>query len=318
MEHQPHKTPGYYAQSPFHIPFKGWIQIILRVKQQLDADHVQVVAGGVAFYFFLALFPFLAALVSLYGLAVEPKEALADIQQITNMLPADAAQMISEFLEKLSGQSQQDLSVSLGISVLLSLWSARKGVTALFEGINIAYNQIDRRHFLIKYGLTYVFTLGMMFMGALCLAVIVVFPIIIDSLGLPDVLATALSYVRWPVLAFIIMFSLALFYKIAPHRRNPQFHWVGIGAFVATLLWIAGSAGFSFYVDNFGSYNKTYGSFAAVIIMLLWLLLTAFTILLGAEVNSEMEHQTAEDTTIGHPRPMGERNAYYADRVASQ
>ncbi|MEC8009799.1 MAG: YihY/virulence factor BrkB family protein [Pseudomonadota bacterium] len=311
------KTPGVYAQSPFHIPFKGWIQIIMRVKNQLEADHVQVVAGGVAFYFFLAIFPFLSALVSMYGLVSAPAEAVEDIQQLTNFLPHDAATMIEDFLRNLTSQPDKGLGLSFAISLLLSLWSARKGVTALFEGINIAYNELDKRHFLVKYGLTYLFTIGIMVMGAVSISLVVVFPLLIEQIGLPAPLTEALSFLRWPLLAVIIATGLSIFYKVAPHRRNPRIQWVGFGAAIATSLWIAGSIGFSYYVDNFGGYNKTYGSFAAVIIMLLWLLLTAYIILLGAEINSEMEHQTSYDTTIGDDLPLGERNAYFADRVAN-
>lgn len=314
----PAKTPGFYASSPRSIPMKGWLQIAVRVKNQLEADHVQVVAAGVAFYFFLALFPFLAALVSLYGLIVEPAEVMRDMQQLTVLLPQDAAGMLTDFLKTLTSQPQSGLGISFAISLLLSLWSARKGVTALFEGINIAYNELDERHFLVQYSLTYLFTIGMMLMGAICLGTVVIFPLLIQKLGLPDIWTTSLSLLRWPILAIIIASGLAIFYKIAPDRRNAKLQWVGFGALIATLLWIIGSVGFSYYVDNFGSYNQTYGSFAAVIIMLLWLLLTAFIVLLGAEINSEMEHQTAEDTTIGENLPLGERNAYYADRVANQ
>lgn len=314
-QNQASDNPGYLATAPHQFCFKSWFQVLWRVKDQIEYDHVQVVAAGVAFYFFLAMFPLLAAVVSTYGLVMDPAEVVRQIQSMAAILPQDAKQMIADILANLAGQSTQSLSWSFALSVLLSLWSSKKGVTALFEGINIAYNERDNRHFLIKYALTFSFTIGLILLGFFCLTLVVGFPVLIEKFGLPEVIQTTLSWCRWPLLAMILIFGLSFFYKIAPHRSSPQFKWVGVGSVIAALLWTVGSLGFSYYVDNFGSYNKTYGSFAAVIILLLWLFLTAFIVLLGAEINSELEHQTSIDTTVGNTKPLGERNAYYADNV---
>jgi len=307
---------GYHAKGPSKIPIRGWFHIFKRVYIQLDADHLQVVAAGVAFYFFLSLFPLLGASISIYGLMVDPNQVFSDVERLEGFMPQDIVTMLTDFLRTLASQSQSNLSYSLVASVLLSLWSVRKGVVALFAGINIAYNEHDTRSFIIKYLLTYGYTILAFFFGILMLGSIVVYPLLVDLLPLPQFVLDLLQWGRWLVLAGLIMVALAFTYKWAPHRRNPQLRWVSIGSAIATGLWLLGSYGFSYYIEHFSSYNQTYGSFAAVIITLLWLLLTAYVILLGAEINSEMEHQTSEDTTVGPDRPMGERNAVFADQVA--
>jgi len=275
-----------------------------------------VVSGGIAFFFFLAIFPALIATVSIYGLVVSPAEVQQQMSQITAQLPEKVHIMISDILKNIADKSGSTLSWSVFLGVLISLYSAKKGITALFEGINIAYNEMNERPFLKKNGLELLFTFGAIITGILALIVVAVWPAIVEKLGLPAVLQAVISWGRWILLALIIVFSLGLIYKVAPDRRNPEFKWASPGSVVATLLWIGISLLFSWYVDNFGSYDKTYGSFATVIILMLWFLLTSFIILLGAEINSEMEHQTSTDTTIGDDKPMGQREAYYADRVA--
>lgn len=311
-----HDSAGHYAHQPREIPRRGWKQIVLRVKNQLAYDHVTVVSAGVAFYFFLALFPAFAALVSIYGLVVEPAEVEQQMSRLTAFLPAQAHDLLSGILRQLASEPESSLGWSLLVSVLLSLWSANKGMAAVFEGVNIAYNEHEGRNWLVQKGLTLLFTLGAVLVLALCLSFIVGFPALVDRLPLPGLLETAVNWLRWPLLFAVIVFSLSLIYKIAPSRRDPQFRWVSWGAVAATVLWLLGSLLFSLYVSNFDSIDNTYGSFAAVVILMLWFFLTALVILLGAEINSEMEHQTARDTTVGTPRPLGQRRAWYADHVA--
>lgn len=311
-------SAGHFARRPREIPRRGWKQIVLRVKDQLAYDHVMVVSAGVAFFFFLALFPAFAALVSIYGLVVEPAEVEQQLGLLTTVLPAQAHQLLTDILRQLAAKSENTLGWSLLVSILLSLWSANKGIAAVFEGVNIAYNEQEGRNFFLQKGLTLLFTLGGVVVLALCLSFIVGFPALVDRLSLPAVLETAISWLRWPVLFAVAVFSLALIYKIAPHRRNPEFRWVSWGAVSATVLWLSGSLLFSLYVNHFDSIDNTYGSFAAVIILMLWFLLTAWAILLGAEINSEMEHQTARDSTVGPDKPIGRRDAWYADHVAGE
>ncbi|MBS0001364.1 MAG: YihY/virulence factor BrkB family protein [Cyclobacteriaceae bacterium] len=267
---------------------KGFVS---RVMEQIKHDHVQVVSAGVAFYFFLALFPTFAAIISIYGLVMDAAHVEQQMSQIATNLPDQTQQMLSGILHRLAGQSDQTLGWSLVISILISFWSANKGTSAVFEGVNIAYNEIDERNFFRKNGITILFTIGGIIAGFLCIIFVVGFPAFIDTLGLPSFLQTGISWLRWLLMAGIIILALGLIYRIAPDRKKTEFRWLNWGAIIATILWVLGSMLFTLYVNNFGSYEKTYGSFAAVIILMLWFFLTAFIILLGAEINSEMERQ---------------------------
>lgn len=307
---------GHQAERPTEIPKAGWKDVSKRVMSQLSSDNIDIVSAGVAFYFFLAIFPALVAIISVYGLVNDPAQVEQQLEAVTGALPEQAHQMLTERLKSIAGQSGGTLGWSVVLSILVSLWSANKGTKSLFEGINIAYDEKNERSFIQENTLTMIFTIGGMIIGIIGVALVVAFPALVGNLGLPDTLQTVISWARWPLLGLILIFTLALIYKYAPARDNPQFKWVSWGAVVAAVLWIGGSLLFSWYVNNFGSYEETYGSVAAVIILLLWFNLTSYVILLGAEINSELEHQTTKDTTIGETKPMGERNAYHADHVA--
>ena len=311
------RNRGRRADRPTHIPLRGWKDIGARVMHQIKCDHAQIVAAGIAFYFFLALFPAIAAALSIYGLVMEPAQVQQQMSQLTGFLPQQVHQMLSDVLSGMSGKSGGALGWSLAIGVLISLWSANKGTKAIFEGVNIAYDETDDRNFLRKNGITLLFTLGGIVLGFVCLMIIVGFPAFIDRLGLPPVLQTVILWASWILLAAIIVYALGMIYKTAPDRDDPEFRWVSVGSVTAALLWLGGSLLFTWYVNSFGSFDKTYGSFAAVVILMLWFFLTGFVIMLGAEINSETEHQTARDTTVGRDRPMGRRGAYHADHVAT-
>ncbi len=290
---------------------------MLRVKGQLGADNIHIVAAGVAFYFFLALFPLLTAIISIYGLVTEPAVVEQHIEQLATYLPQEAHDLLAERLRSMAKDaSGSALGWGVALSILLSLWSANSGTKSLFEGINIAYDEEEGRGFLKLNGITMLFTVGGIVLGSLGFALVVAFPALVGNLGLPGTLETVLQWGRWVLLAAVLMFGLAVLYKVAPYRDNPKFRWVSWGSGVATVLWLIGSLLFSWYVKNFGSYSETYGPVAAVIILMLWFNLTSFVILLGAEINSELEHQTAKDTTTGREEPMGQRGAFHADRVA--
>ncbi len=313
---QPSSDRGHTTDRPIDIPIRGWKEIGLRVKQQLGEDHIPIIAAGVAFYFFLALFPGIAAFLSIYGLVVDPAQVQEQMGELTALLPQQTHQMLSDILGGTAEKTDTALGWSLTISLAVSLWSTKKGMGAVFEGVNIAYDETDDRGFFAQTSLVLLFTLGAIITGILALGLVLAFPAIVNSLGLPEVVVTIISWGRWLILAIIIMVALSTIYKYAPNRNSPRFRWSSWGAGLATVLWIAASALFSWFVGSFGNFDSTYGSFAAVIILMLWFFLTAFFILLGAEINSEMEHQTAMDTTVGDPQPIGQRGAYHADRVA--
>ena len=314
----PSSGRGRQAKKPTEIPKRGWIDIAKRVKDQITIDHIPIVAAGIAFYFFLAIFPALAAVISVYGLVVEPAQVASQIASLAAGLPQNAQEMISGFGEQLTGKSGGQLGWGVALSILVSLWSANQGTKAVFEGLNIAYDEKDNRSFIQRNAITLLATLLALLTGIVAMALIAVFPAITGMLGLPEGITTLINYLRWPLLAIIVMAFLAWIYKVAPNRDSPKIRWVTAGTVVATLLWLLGSMLFSLYVDNFGKFDNTYGSFAAIVVLMLWFFLTAFIILLGGEINSEIEHQTATDTTVGPDEPMGQRDAFHADHVAGE
>ncbi len=313
---RPSSARGREARQPTEIPSRGWWDIVKRVKGQLTEDHVQIVSAGVAFYFFFSLFPALAATVSVYGLVMDPAQVREQFDQLAAMLPEDVRSMIAEIATNLTGNSSSALGWGVALSILLSLWSANKGTQALFKGLNIAYDEQESRGFIKLYAVTLCVTLCAILTGIIMMALVVGFPAFSGMLGLPPMAKMVADWARWPFMALLVAIFLALIYRLAPDREKPKWRWVTTGSVVATTLWLGGSALFSYYVDHFGKYGDTYGAFAAVIILMLWFLLTSFIILLGAEINSEMEHQTEKDTTTGPSEPMGERGAYHADHVA--
>ena len=305
---------GQNAERPSEIPMKGWKDIGWRVKDQLRDDHVSIVAAGIAFYFFLAIFPAIGAALSLYGLVMDPAQIARQLGQLANALPEQAHELISDILNQQSERSGSALGWSLILSVLIGLWSANKGTKAVFEGINIAYTETDGRGIVKRNAVTLVFTLGGLVVGFVVITTITVLPAIINGLGLPSVVENVIALLRWPVLALLAMAALAAVYRVAPHRESPGLRWTSWGAVIATMLWLAGSLAFSFFVSHFGRFDETYGGFAAVIILMLWFFLTGFIVLLGAEINAQMEHQTRRDAVTGEGGSAGQRGVSHAGR----
>jgi len=310
-----HGSRGREAATPSAIPARGWKDILLRVKDQVGADNISIVAAGVAFYLFLALFPAIAALVSVVGLVVNPGEIERYIAAAGEVMPPEALAIVAGQVQQLASASSRTLGVSLVVSVMLALWSATAGTKALMTALNIAYGEEERRGYLRYYGTAILLTLGAIAFAVLALALVAVLPAVLAWLPVPQAVRTALGLARWVILAGAFVLALAVVYRLAPDRRQPQWRWVSWGAAAATVLWLLGSALFSIYVANFGDYNKTYGAIAAIVILLTWIYLTTFVVLLGAELNAEMEHQTRVDSTVGAPRPMGRRGARVADSL---
>ncbi len=305
---------GRAADAPGDVPAKGWKDVAARVKGELKDDQVPLLSAGVAFYLLLALFPALAALVSMYGLFADPSEVSRQVSDLTGTLPQDAQSLITDQLEKVTEQ-EQGLGLTVAVSIAAALWAASSGVKHLIGAINAAYDEKETRKFLKLRGLALALTVGGVFFAAVALGVIAVLPNLADRLpfgSLGQVLVQVASYVG---LAIGFAVGLAVLYRFAPDRDAPKWRWVSWGAAIATVVWILGSIAFSVYVSNFGSYGETYGSIGAVIVLMLWLAVTAFAIILGAEINSELEAQTAKDSTVGHPEPMGTRGAVKADEV---
>lgn len=308
---------GRSATRPREIPAKGWKDILYRLKDELNKDNVSIVAAGVAFYGLLAIVPALAALVFIYGIVADPQDVQQQLNALGGMLPQQARDLLNQQLSKITAHSRTALSAGAIGGLLLTLWSAAKGMKTLMEALNVAYDEEEDRGF-IKLNLTALaLTLGAILLGVVATALVVAVPVLFGGLGLGDTVKTWVSVLRWPVLAVFVILGLAVVYHYGPDRSRPRWQWVSWGAVVATVLWIIASIGFAFYVRNFGSYNETYGSMGAVIVLLMWFFITAYIVLLGAELNAELEHQTTRDTTKEGNQPLGRRGAYAADTVGA-
>jgi membrane protein len=303
------------ADRPSEIPPRGWFAVLKRVKAEVKEDNVTLLAAGVAFYAMLAIFPAIIAVVTVYGMVADPAQVQSQVGELAKSLPSGADQLLTEQLKSVTEAGRQSLSIGLAVSLLAVLWTASGGVQGLVKGLNLVYDEKESRGFLKLRGLSLLLTLGAILIAVVAIALVAVFPAVVDDLGLGKTGELAASIARWVVLALLVLVAVAVLYRYAPDRANPRWRWVSWGAVVALVLWLLGSIGFSWYVDNFGKYNQTYGALAAVIILLLWLFLSAFVVLLGAEIDAEIERQTARDTTTGPERPMGQRDAEVADTV---
>ena len=310
--------PGATADEPRQIPAKGWFQVTKRAWAESKVDQVPLLAAGVAFYSFLSLFPAMIAAVTIYGLVADPATVARQTQAISDALPADAASIITKQMEAITSQPQQSLGLGLIIALALALWSASGGVGNIVSAINVAYDEEETRGFVKRKLLSLGFTLGAIVFVVLAVTLIAVTPVLLDSVFPSGAIHWLLQIGRWVGVVLAVMVALAVLYRYAPDRDSPRFAWVSVGAAVATVIWVVASVGFSLYVDNFGSYSKTYGALAGVAVLMLWLWLTAFIVLLGAEINAEAEQQTIKDTTTGPPQPLGERNAVKADNLPNE
>lgn len=308
------ELPGVHATRPTEIPAAGWKQVVRRAWAEAKADNVPMLAGGVAFFAFLALFPAMIALISVWGLFVDRDQAAAQAESLGQALPAEAREIVTTQMETVAAQDS-GLGIALVVSVLLALWSASGGTANLVKAVNIAYDEEETRGFVKARALALALTVGAVVFLILSVGLVAVVPPVLDALGL-GVVGTVLAQVaRWVLLVVLVAAALAVVYRFAPDRDDPKLRWASLGAVVATVLWLVGSIAFSLYVSNVGSYGETYGAIAGVAILMLWLYLTAYIVLLGAEINAETEKQTAEDTTTGPDRPMGERDAEAADHL---
>jgi membrane protein len=306
---------GRTARSPLQIPFKGWKDILIRTYKEFNEDQVQMIAGGVTFFTLLAIFPGLAAFVALYGLFADVAEAQKHLQVLSHFLPASTLKFIGEQMVRLAAAQKGGLSVTFVVGLATSVWSANGAVKALMTGLNIAYEEHERRSWLRRTLTSLGFTLGLLVFGIAAILVLGAGPALEAYVG--HHAAFMLNLVSWPVLFVGMGLGLALLYRYAPSRDPARFQWITWGSVAALLLWLGVSALFSIYVGNFAHYDKTYGSLGAVVGFMMWNWLTNVIILAGAELNSEIEAQTAVDTTVGAPRPMGVRRAKVADTLGA-
>jgi membrane protein len=307
---------GRRAVTPSEIPAPGWKDILLRVWKNIGEDRVMLVAAGVTFYCLLAIFPAIAALVAIYGFFSDPASISSQVDKLSGVMPGGALDVIRNQMNQVASQGPSKLGVAFIISFLVSLWSANAGIKSILDALNLVYDEPEKRGLIRLNLLSLAFTVAAILFILVAIACIAALPAVASS-QLQGATAVIAQIVRWPILFIIIAVGLAFVYRYGPSRAEPQRRWITWGSAFASIAWIAVSLGFSWYAANFGSYNKTYGSLAAVVVLMFWLWLSAAIILIGAELDAEMEHQTVRDTTVGRGKPMGARGARMADTVGA-
>ena len=310
--HEPGR--GRHARKPTEVPAEGWKDILARTKQQVTEDNLSIVAAGVGFYAFVAVVPALAATIGVYGLVADPAQVTAQITAMAKVMPGEVLPLLEEQLTRITGD---DGAAGLGalIGVLLAIYGSANGMKALISGLNIAYDEEEKRGFLKLSLVALVLTIAGIIGAIIAVSLVAVLPALLEHLHISGVAEQVLSWSRWPILVVGFMTALAVVYRFGPCRQNARWRWVSPGAGLATILWLIGSGLFSLYVSKFASYDKTYGSLGAVVVFMMWLFISAFSVLIGAELNAELERQTVKDTTEGPEKPLGQRGAEAADTV---
>jgi membrane protein len=306
---------GREANTPEQIPPRGWSDILWRVLYGISSNRVLSTSGGVAFFSLLAAFPAIAAVVSLYGLFADASTIGRHLSLLSGILPGGVLLLIADQITLISRQGNETLGTAFVVSLLIAVGSANSGMAALFDALNVVYDEEEKRSLMRFYATTVLFTLAGIVFVIVAIAGIVVLPLVLRFVGLAATTEWLIAILRWPILLATIVVSLACIYRYGPSRNDARWRWVTWGSVVGALLWIAASMLFSWYVATFDSYNKTYGSLGAAIGFMVWLWISAVIVLLGGELNAEMEHQTARDTTEGVAKPLGARGAMMADHV---
>lgn len=305
---------GRTANAPQQIPSKGWKDVAWRTWREIAADRLPAVAGGVTFYALLAFFPAIGVFVSLYGLFSDVGAVREQLAQFGAFFPPQVLSIVSDQMIRLATKAHASLSLAFVVSLLLSVWSANAGMKSLFDGLNITYDETERRSWLRQVALTYAFTFAAIVFVTIMGALLVAAPLVLKAVGL-DPEAWVWAPMRWVGLFAVTAAAFSAIYRFGPSRAHPRWSWVVVGGVVGAFLWLAGSLGFSWYLDHVAHLDATYGPLGAVMAFMLWIWFSVLVVLVGAELNAEIEHQTARDSTTGAPLPMGERGAAMADTV---
>tara|TARA_B100000678_G_scaffold266562_1_gene251531 strand:+ start:16895 stop:17923 length:1029 start_codon:yes stop_codon:yes gene_type:complete len=304
------------AGNPLYLPRQAWWRVLKRVAAKFGSDNLAVIAAGCSFFTLLALVPLLSAIVLIYGLLADASEAANLVQPLFAVIPGDAATFLRDRLTEVAASSESALGVGLAISVAVAVWSSANAMRAVLNALNIVYDEQEKRTFLGLNLRIFGFTLSSILLAVSTQLFLSILPAVLSAFGYQDGLVALINVVRWPLLALMFMGATFVLYRRAPSRSLARWNWVLPGAVFATLAWLAASGLFSIYVSNFANFNAVYGSFGALIVLLLWLHWTYLIVLLGAEMNSELEREVIPDTTTGTPEPLGQRGAVVADSVA--
>ena len=306
---------GRDAASPFEIPFAGWKDIAWRTYQQIEEDRLLAIAGGVVFFGLLAIFPALAAFVSLYGLFADTATISKHIDLAAGILPAATLDIFREQIGRIVASANTTLGFAFILGLGLALWSANAGMKAVIDALNVIYDEKEKRGFVTLTLVALAFTIGVIVFMLLAIAGVIVLPIVLNTIGLGAFSETLMRISRWPALLVVIVIGLAVLYRYGPSRVEARWQWLSVGSILAAVIWLVASILLSWYLEKFADYNATYGSLGAGIGLMMWMWVSAIAILLGAEINAEIEHQTARDSTVGREKPLGARGAAMADTV---
>ena len=305
--------PGADADAPQKIPPAGWYEIAKRTAGKFSENELMSEAAAVTFFALLSLFPAVTAIVSIFGLFADPAAIRDHLADVGGIIPSGGMEIIEDQVKRLTQTPSSGLSAGAAVGVLTALWSANQGSKAMLSALNDVYGERESRGFVRLTATSLAFTLGGVLGLLLALGAVLVIPLFFGALGLDGPFQVAVGILRWPLIAVLIVGALAVLYRFGPSRNLAKWRWVTWGGAIAAIGWLALSIGFSWYVEHFGSYNKTYGSLGAIVGFMTWIWLSATVFLLGAQINAEMETQTNRDSTIGAEKPIGTRGAAPAD-----
>ena len=309
---------GRRADMPIGIPWRGWKDVFWRTVEEISADRLLLIAGGVVFYGLLATVPAITALVSMYGIFTPASTINAQLSFLADVMPAGAYQLISDQIVRIAGNSDGKLTLAFILGLGIALWSANAGVKAIFDALNVVYDEDENRGWIKLNAISLSFTFAGVVVLILILGAVVALPLVLAFVGFAaQQQAGWLPLLRWPVMFALVVLGLSVLYRHGPSRRHAKWRWVSVGSVFAALTWIAVSVAFSWYLSKFADYNATYGSLGAVIGLMMWMWISTAVVLIGAELNSEIEHQTAQDSTTGIAKPLGARGAVMADTVGA-
>lgn len=302
----PERNDALPAKMKADPPVRGWFSVLKRVFYRFSEDRVTTVAGGVTFFSLLAIFPAIAALVSIYGLFTDPSRLTAQIDALRDIMPGGGVEVVGDQMRRVASQGRSALGTTFLVSLAISLWSANSGMKALFDALNIVYDVQDRRGFFHLNAISLMFTFGAISFILLAVAALVVLPVVFSYVGLGSEITQILNVGRWPMLLIVLMFALAIVYRFGPNRQSAKWRWITWGSATAALLWLGASALFSWYAENFANFNRTYGTLGAVIGFMMWLWISAIVILVGAELDAELECQDPSPGELADGKPLPE------------
>jgi membrane protein len=311
----PDNGRGRNADSPAQIPAKGMKDVFWRIYASITDDRVLLIAAGVTFYLLLSLFPTATVLVSLYGVFSDPAAIVDRINFLSTVMPADALNIFLDQLRALTSERNTTLSLGIIFGVLLALWSSNSGMKALFEAMNVAYGENEKRSLVRLNLISLAFTFGALLIAVITIIFMGVVPALLKYLWLDRWTETIIRIARWPLMMVFVGAGIMALYRFGPSREPAKVGWITWGAAFATLAWLAASLAVTYYLSNIADYNATYGTLGALIGFMIWTWVSVIIVVIGAEINAELEHQTTRDSTTGHPKPLGARGAYMADTV---